>query len=740
MKSIRILSLALGLSIASVQVSCSKDESKETSGEQNQYVDNLYAVIKTVERDLSQGYLLRNASDRERQSFSDILYDIKISTQRLKKNPNDAQALSSLYLASQSYNTLSILEVDGSQLGELKARLFETIDVLARIQGKTLDNIERILFEKQFTYDLLPFQAITDVGAKGWYKNNHEEISYAYVSGSRTSSWMFTQTLDLTNVKNPAFQVTQAISNRGNPYDGTVFFLVSENYSGGDPAQATWEVIPVERLPDGSGFTVVESEVVSLKRFEGKKIVMAFRYDTRTAANYPIWQINDFKFIGSGTLATAPLTLTGATSGGGATGGTGGSNGPTAISCAGAGAQNLFSYQFGKDLADNFTVVDPVKAFTAIPAGYPNVARLSGYNADTKGNNVGTSWVVSKTINLSSTKDACVAVGEDIYLGKGAAADDLSKVQVLISTDYAGDVNTATWKPVPLKNRKAQTGLINKTAFAAATAAVSVKSIIGDGAAKVTVAFKYVIDSADSAASPAPWWGIGELVVAAVPTGAGPVVPTTTTSTNTPAQPAVVDPVNPFTLAQIQNSAYESNCYRFSSTGEYSKKYWNFTADSMSSLLLKYTDAACTAIAISTPEKARTWSTWNIGTLTATGLTGNWAVVEGTCTSGCTATVRTAMRLSQGKLNEGSKIGTAQPEAFNTAEGKYVVFTKVTTPINLDELAAKLTVLSAAPAARAPTETPAVTPVVTPTPAPVAPVVPVTPEAPASDSPAAPAA
>ncbi|RYZ52539.1 MAG: hypothetical protein EOP07_19435, partial [Proteobacteria bacterium] len=165
MKSIRILSLALGLSIASVQVSCSKDESKETSGEQNQYVDNLYAVIKTVERDLSQGYLLRNASDRERQSFSDILYDIKISTQRLKKNPNDAQALSSLYLASQSYNTLSILEVDGSQLGELKARLFETIDVLARIQGKTLDNIERILFEKQFTYDLLPFQAITDVGA-----------------------------------------------------------------------------------------------------------------------------------------------------------------------------------------------------------------------------------------------------------------------------------------------------------------------------------------------------------------------------------------------------------------------------------------------------------------------------------------------------------------------------------------------------------------------------------------------
>jgi hypothetical protein len=728
MKSIRILSLALGLSIASVQVSCSKDESKETSGEQNQYVDNLYAVIKTVERDLSQGYLLRNASDRERQSFSDILYDIKISTQRLKKNPNDAQALSSLYLASQSYNTLSILEVDGSQLGELKARLFETIDVLARIQGKTLDNIERILFEKQFTYDLLPFQAITDVGAKGWIKNNHEEISYAYVSGSRTSSWMFTQTLDLTNVKNPGFQVTQAISNRGNPYDGTVFFLVSENYTGGDPAQATWEVIPVERLPDGSGFTVVESEVVSLKRFEGKKIVMAFRYDTRTAANYPIWQINDFKFIGSGTLATAPLTLTGATSGGTVGGG---SSGPTAISCAGAGAQNLFSYQFGAAVGDNFTVVDPVKAFTATPAGYPNVARLSGYNADTKGNNVGTTWVVSKTINLSATKDACVAVGEDIYLGKGAAADDLSKVQVLISTDYAGDVNKATWKPVPLKNRKAQTGLINKTAFAAATAAVSVKSIIGDGAAKVTVAFKYVIDNADSAASPAPWWGIGELVVAAVPTGTGPVVPTTTTATNTPAAPAAVDPVNPFALYQVANSTYESNCYRFSATGDYSKKFWNFTADSMSSLLLKYTDAACTAIAVSTPEKPRTWSTWNIGTLTVTGLTGNWAVVDGTCTSGCTATVRTAMRMSQGKLNEGSKIGTAQPEAFNTAEGKYVVFTKVATPVNLDELAAKLTALSAAPATAAPA--PAETP------APAAPA-PVTPEVPASDGPAAPAA
>ena len=118
------------------------------------------------------------------------------------------------------------------------------------------------------------------------------------------------------------------------------------------------------------------------------------------------------------------------------------------------------------------TVVDSAKAITMVPAGYPGIARLSGYNPDTKANNVGTAWIVSKPINLSSTKDACVAVAEDIYLGKGASVDDYSKVQIVVSTDYSGDVNTATWKPIPLKNRKAQTGLVNKTAFATAASAV----------------------------------------------------------------------------------------------------------------------------------------------------------------------------------------------------------------------------------------------------------------------------
>ncbi|MBC7532512.1 MAG: hypothetical protein H7318_13135 [Oligoflexus sp.] len=739
MKSIRLLSMALVLGLASVQGACSKDEAKETTGEQNQYVDDLYAAIKVVERDLSQGYLLRSATDRERQSFSDILYDIKIATQRLKKNPNDAQALSALYLASQSYSTLSILEVDGSQLNGLKNKLFETIDVVARMQGKTLENIERVLYEKLFTYELAPFTTVTDVGSKGWYKANHEDLSYSFVSSSKTSSWLFTPTMDLTNVVNPSFKVSQAISNRSNSFEGSIFFLVSEDYTGGDPNASTWEVAKVERLPDGSGFTVVDSENVSLKRYEGKKIVLAFHYDTRAAANYPIWQINSFELLGSGTFASTPLTLTGA--GGGSGTGTGGANNGGAVAnasnkatvCAGASAQNLFDFQFGKDFSADFTVVDSAKAITMVPAGYPGIARLSGYNPDTKANNVGTAWIVSKPINLSSTKDACVAVAEDIYLGKGASVDDYSKVQIVVSTDYSGDVNTATWKPIPLKNRKAQTGLVNKTAFATAASAVSIKSLVGDGAAKVTIAFKYVVDSADSAGSPAPWWGIGGLTVAAVPTGAGPVVVTATTPTDTTPTAPVVVPTIPFALTTVANNSWESTCYRFGDKGDYSKKYWSFSADTMTSLLLKYSDADCKVIS-TTPGadgKPRVWSTWMIGTLAATTLTENWAVVTGTCVSGCTGAITTAMRADAALLNEGSKINNSTPVAYNTAEGKYVAFKKAKSFLNLDELAASLN--AAAPVPVAPTQPVVTQPTAAPVPEPVT-ATPV-PEAPAPVTP-----
>ncbi len=152
-----------------------------------------------------------------------------------------------------------------------------------------------------------------------------------------------------------------------------------------------------------------------------------------------------------------------------------------------------------------------------------------------------------------------------------------------------------------------------------------------------------------------------------------------------------------FALTAVTSSTWESNCYRFGSSGDYSKKYWTFSADTMTSLLLKYSDASCKTIGKNTDGTAKVWSTWVVGALTSTPLVENWALVSGTCAKGCTGEYKTALRSTATVLNEGSKVGTAVPEAFNTAEGKYVSYSKAPAPIDLEALATTLSAGGVAP-------------------------------------------
>lgn len=159
-----------------------------------------------------------------------------------------------------------------------------------------------------------------------------------------------------------------------------------------------------------------------------------------------------------------------------------------------------------------------------------------------------------------------------------------------------------------------------------------------------------------------------------------------------------------FTLTSVKSTVWESNCYRFSTTGDYSKKYWAFTADSMTSLLLKYADAACTVLAKNVDGSAKVWSTWVVGTLAAAPLVDSWALVTGSCSKGCTGEYKSAFRATSDILNEGSKIAAAVPESYNIGDGKYVSFSKLKTAIDLEALAASLSSGTAAPVPTAPAQ------------------------------------
>ncbi len=524
MKAIRILSLALVLGVSSQQVSCSRDSTKTEESADDPKIDSLYGDIRTIEKDFSQGFLLRSAQDDQKVLFADVVQNIKIAIMRLRKDPMDGPALSALFIAQQELMSLNILAQDASQLDGFKSKLSETLDYIASRQGKTLEQVERVLFTTKFSENLEPFNTLTAGNNKtGWIKSNHEEVNYAYAKTGKTDvelhSWLFSPTFDLTNVRNPRFNIKQSINRYGKPISDAVFVLVSDNYTGGEVTDATWEYVQFARVPDGSNFAAIQSEDYDLSRYAGKKITIAFQYRFKSVEGYkndgPAWQLNSMTLMGNGPFAYEKLDLSKATLKDLATGGTTGLVGAAKVAdaCKAAGSETLFGFQFNKTSAgSNFTTKQVPSTIYFAPMNYTNIVRLSGYGG-TDGNKVGVSWLVSKEIDLTNAKDVCLSVAESAYFPDKTI--DLAKTQILVSTDYAGDPDTATWVSA-LKTRNAISGTVSSANLNPLAAGSLLNGLIPADAKKLYVAFRY-----EATAASAPWWGVSDLNVTAVPNGAG---------------------------------------------------------------------------------------------------------------------------------------------------------------------------------------------------------------------------
>ncbi|MBC7661878.1 MAG: hypothetical protein H7249_19470 [Chitinophagaceae bacterium] len=203
---------------------------------------------------------------------------------------------------------------------------------------------------------------------------------------------------------------------------------------------------------------------------------------------------------------------------------------------------------------------------------------------------------------------------------------------------------------------------------------------------------------------------------------------TATSSANITGSPFTAVPAvsnTAFAFLGVKDTTWESACYRFNIKSDFSKKYWAFSGDTATSLLIKYTDEACTKLAKKPDGTDNVIATWIIGSITTVPLSDNWSIVSGTCLKGCTgAYPAVAMRSSDTVLNEGSKVKTG--DTYNTAEGQYVSFAKVRKPLDLEALAASLNAavpaspgVPVAPATPAPSDPTTPTPVLPTTPPPV---------------------
>ena len=137
---------------------------------------------------------------------------------------------------------------------------------------------------------LLDFEAVSVSGDQVWEGTNYGAKVTGYSGGQRlvNEDWLISSEIELASFPNSSFQATQ-IFNYGDPSGFSV--LISADYTD-DVAAATWDVIELTNVPDGTSWTAYTSEAYSLAAYNGETVNIAFKY-TSSDSNAGTYEIED---------------------------------------------------------------------------------------------------------------------------------------------------------------------------------------------------------------------------------------------------------------------------------------------------------------------------------------------------------------------------------------------------------------------------------------------------------------
>jgi hypothetical protein len=262
----------------------------------------------------------------------------------------------------------------------------------------------RILFFEDFEEGLGDFTVVSLASDRDWVQDDFGGDNFAEMSGfgadTASDDWLITPAIDLSGV-DEAFLSFDSARNFGGP---ELAVLVSTDYDGLNPANATWE--PLEAALSGGGYDEVFSGEIDLSSYLGQTVYIAYHYtsegpDDGQGATY---QIDDV-LVEASTAETSIV---------------------------------LFE-DFEDDLGD-FTVVSIASDadWEHATFGGNGFAEMSGFGADTASDD----WLFSPEVDLTGAT-APVLTFETAMNFSGP------ELEVFISADYDGmNPGNATWEPV----------------------------------------------------------------------------------------------------------------------------------------------------------------------------------------------------------------------------------------------------------------------------------------------------
>ena len=135
---------------------------------------------------------------------------------------------------------------------------------------------------------LLDYEAVSVSGDQVWEGSNYGAKVTGYAGGGQNvnEDWLISADINLSNFPNSSFQATQ-IFNYGDPSGFSV--LISADYTD-DISAATWDLIELTNVPDGTSWDEVLSDAYSLAAYNGETINIAFKY-TSTDSNAGTYEV-----------------------------------------------------------------------------------------------------------------------------------------------------------------------------------------------------------------------------------------------------------------------------------------------------------------------------------------------------------------------------------------------------------------------------------------------------------------
>lgn len=181
--------------------------------------------------------------------------------------------------------------------------LLGTLSIACSNSDEYIPNISeeeevKVIYSELFSDSIKAFTAVSVSGAQNWTWATSSSGSYAYMNGYvggqnlANETWLISPEINLSDVKAAHFTFEHVARYFANPIsEATVW--ISENYTQGAPASATWQPLTLKPFSDPGSWKFGTSGEISLTPYAGKKVKIAFKYiSTTTKAGS--WEVKNF--------------------------------------------------------------------------------------------------------------------------------------------------------------------------------------------------------------------------------------------------------------------------------------------------------------------------------------------------------------------------------------------------------------------------------------------------------------